>query len=84
MRRVPVQGQGTWNLPRVAERPTCPPGTITWEEHVKAWEGYARRYGTSQSAELMAARGGFGYFELLIYLGDFPATWVARTEAPHG
>ena len=37
---------------------------ITWEAHLKAYEPYAKRYGRSQSAELIAERGGFGDCEL--------------------
>lgn len=51
------------------------PGTISWTEHEEAWGDYARQYGTQQSAERMAERGGFGYGELLTHLGHEPKTW---------
>lgn len=52
-----------------------PFGTVSWAEHVEAWEPYARRFGASQSAERIAARGGFGLIELIQQLGRFPRTW---------
>lgn len=55
------------------------PGTITWEEHERAWEGYARRCGRHhQSAIQIMKRGGFGYYELTLFLGHEPKTWEAR------
>jgi hypothetical protein len=39
-------------------------GLITWEAHLKAWEGYCEEYGPIQSAEIVADRGGFGASEL--------------------
>ena len=68
-RRAPVQGERT--LPRG-------PGSITWEEHLLAWSGYAARYGTGQSAERIAERAGFGYDELTEFLGHEPTTWRPR------
>jgi len=54
------------------------PGTITWKEHLLAYSGYAARYGTAQSAERLAQRGGFGYGELKLFLGREPTTWEPR------
>lgn len=69
-RRAPVQGDhGRRGRPR---------GTIAWDEHVEAWNDYAKRYGTSQSAERIAERGGFGYEELIDHLGREPHTWKPR------
>lgn len=65
-RRAPVQGK-----PR--ERA---PGTISWREHLEAYASYAAQFGTSQSAERLAERGGFGYEELTNLLGHEPTTWV--------
>ncbi len=79
-RRVCVQGHGRHHLPKAHSARAAdarPPGTITWEEHVKAWEAYDRKYSGS-SAERMAQRGGFGYEELVEYLGRDPETWEAR------
>lgn len=77
-RRTRVQGNGAWRLSadhtgRLAD--DRPPGTVEWQEHERAWEGYARRYGKRQSAERMAQRGGFGYCELTEHLGHEPKTW---------
>ena len=52
-----------------------PRGTIAWAEHVEAWEQYAKRY-RGQSAERIAERGGFGYHELVTFLGRDPETFV--------
>lgn len=58
------------------------PGTIAWTEHLEAWNGYASKYGSSQSAERMAERGGFCYGELIMFLGHEPKTWTPRGAAP--
>lgn len=70
-RRAPVQAEWESDRKRVA-------GTITWEEHLEAYADYAKRYGTSQSAERLAERGGFGYDELVDHLGHAPTTWEPR------
>lgn len=57
-----------------------PGGTISWAEHVEAWEAYHRMY-REQDAETIAARGGFGLVELLWQLGHMPVTWEPGTEA---
>ena len=49
-------------------------GTITWDEHVKAWKGYAVMF-PGQSAERMAERGGFSWLELVLFLRHEPVTW---------
>lgn len=54
------------------------PGTITWSEHLEAFEGYAKRYGRDQSAQRLHERGGFGYEELVLFLGHEPKTWRPR------
>ena len=54
------------------------PGTIAWSEHLLAFSAYATRYGEDQSAERLAQRGGFGYGELLMFLGREPTTWEPR------
>lgn len=69
-RRAPVQGES-----RPHERA---PGTVTWAEHEQAYTAYAARYGTSQTAERLAQRGGFGYREMTEFLGHEPTTWIAR------
>ena len=55
-------------------------GSITWEEHEKAWADYGRRY-PGQSAQRMAERGGFSYSELVLYLGRPPETWSPMGNA---
>lgn len=77
-RRAPVQ-RDCWSPPgRCKHAPNAPEhqgGTVAWEEHAEAWEGYARRYGKDQSAERLAQRGGFGYAEITGHLGHQPKTW---------
>lgn len=68
-RRAPVQGD---------YRRKRPPGTVAWSEHLKAWRVYANRFGTYQSAERIAERGGFGFDELIEFLGHAPNTWRPR------
>lgn len=68
-RRAPVQGSREHNKPD---------GSISWEEHLLAYEVYAARYGSSQSAERIAERGGFSWSELLLFLGCEPKTWKPR------
>lgn len=65
-KRAPVQKN------REFEKPA---GTVSWEEHVMAWEVYARTYGNDQSAERIAERQGFCYGELVDFLGHAPKTW---------
>jgi len=77
-RLAPVQGEGSWPLPPRAKSVYVPAGFISWEEHLKAYEPYARRYGMEQSAERIAERGGFGFFELVALLGWPPRTWRPR------
>lgn len=81
-RRAPVQrsdfmldanGQRTETRLKVGD-PGFVAGSITWEEHEKAWADYDRRY-PGQSAQRTAERGGFSYSELVIYLGRRPETW---------
>jgi hypothetical protein len=71
VRRAPVQG--SYLIPR--GEPGHRPGTVTWAEHLEAYEDYAKRYGRSQSAERLAERAGFGYGELVDHLGRAPRTW---------
>lgn len=73
-RRAPVQGE----YASTRRGPAIPPGTVSWEEHLAAYAVYAGRYGRSQSAEHLAARGGFGYNELTKFLGHEPKTWTVR------
>ena len=85
-RRAPVQksayvyqkNQDYTHAPRMqVGAPGAVEGSITWEEHEKAWEDYGRRY-PGQSAQRMAERGGFSYNELVDHLGRPPETWVPK------
>lgn len=75
--RVPVQGDGSYWLRDGDPRKlgSHSPGTITWAEHLKAYETYSARYGTEQSALQLVERSGFSYDELVTYLGHDPRTW---------
>lgn len=72
-RRAPVQADGYSRQPGYV-----PPGTITWEEHMQVYACYAKRYGTSQSAERLAERAGFGKSEAETLLGRPLTTWEPR------
>lgn len=74
-RRAPVQGEYIMHGGRVIGR--SPDGTITWAEHLDAFEHYAAEHGRDQSAERVAARGGFGINELRQLLGHEPRTFEA-------
>lgn len=54
------------------------PGTISWAEHLEAFNAYALKYGRDHSAERIAERAGFCYGELVTFLGREPRTWVPR------
>jgi hypothetical protein len=49
---------------------------IPWSVHLRAYEGYAKRLGASQTADRLAERGGFGVSELDM----FHPTWRAECE----
>ena len=69
-RPFPIQG-GTYRNPDgTLRRPVehYPPSTIPWWLAEEAYAYYASRYGTSQSLERLAERGGFGREELLMLL----------------
>jgi hypothetical protein len=77
--RVPVQGEGSWWLSQRDPRRVgakCP-GSIEWWEHVEAWKGYDKLY-PGQPAHVVAGRGGFGWLELIDFLGHEPTTWRDR------
>lgn len=74
VRRAPVQATVNYWFRRKGRQP----GTVAWEEHLAAWHGYHRKY-PGQSAERIAERGGFGYEELVKYLGHEPTTWEPCT-----
>ncbi len=75
--RAPVQGErgcpagSRVGAPLASAKPS---GTIAWAEHVEAWVAYNRMH-KEQSAERLAERGGFGWYELVELLGHEPHTW---------
>lgn len=73
-RRAPVQGERVkWPGRQI------PPATVSWDEHVRVWEVYAKHFGGSgQSAERVAERGGFGLLEIIFMTGAPPKTWRPR------
>ncbi len=58
----------------VARRPRRPAGKIPWRLAVCAYNEYSRLYGTQQSLERLAERGGFGWTEF----GELFAAWAVR------
>ena len=79
-RRAPVQDERSDGV-----RAAVPEGSITWEEHLEVYERYAALYGTRQSAERLAERGGFGFYEAQTLLGRALKTWSVRgRERPGG
>jgi hypothetical protein len=75
-KRAPVQGEHFMRAP--TGRKAVPAGTVSWSEHLEAYEAYAVRFGKSQSADRLAERGGFGYWEITDLLGHEPTTWSVR------
>ena len=73
-KRAPVQGDDG----RPKDRAKRGAGTIAWSEHLLAYSAYSTRYGSDQSAERLAQRGGFGYDELILFLGREPETWEPK------
>lgn len=71
-RRASVQGSS--RIPK--GQPGHGAGTVSWEEHERAWSTYATKYGRNQSAERIHERGGFCFGELTDFLGEPPKTWV--------
>lgn len=76
--RAPVQGSTHDPQGRRLPRGARPAGTISWDEHLEAYENYAKRYGRDQTAERLAERGGFSWYELVNLLGHEPTTWEPR------
>lgn len=81
--RAPIQGCGNYQLSighPARGKLAKPDGTISWEEHLQAHAAYEQRYGKgTQSAERIAARGGFGYAEFIDLVGSEPTTWVPNS-----
>lgn len=51
-------------------------GSVSWAEHLEAYAAYSAKYGSSQSADRIAERAGFGYWEMTDLLGHEPTTWL--------
>jgi hypothetical protein len=64
-RRFPIQGETD-----TKNRGRRPPGWVPWGVAELAYKVYVRRYGTDQSLEKLAERGGFGWTELINLLLD--------------
>jgi hypothetical protein len=72
------RGDGTYGAgctPRPQHDPGTVPGSIAWAEHVEAWRVYAARCAADQTADRVAERGGFDWYELCSFLGREPRTW---------
>ena len=78
-RRAPVQADLRWTR----GLPGSVPGTIPWDVHLRAWDGYAAVGHDTQSAERIAERGGFSYYEIqCALLGHYDECISCRTEHP--
>jgi hypothetical protein len=64
----PIQGEHGTDTNGV--RYDRPAGRVPWGIAEAAYKVYARRYGRDQSLERLAARGGFGWSELVNLLVD--------------
>lgn len=71
--RAPVQGEH-----RGCREGAKPYGSVDWSEHLEAWTVYNSRH-RGQSAERIAERGGFSYWEITELLGREPNTWEPRS-----
>jgi hypothetical protein len=72
----PIQGQ------RVG-RVLVPAGQVPWAVAKLAYQTYAKHYGTGQSLERLAERGGFGWTELVNLLADTERNqWIELPVAP--
>ena len=79
-RRAPMQSEFKYtDKARAVVKDAVPAGTVAWSEHEEIWEAYANRFGRDQSAERIADRGGFGYWEATRLLGREPTTWRRHT-----
>lgn len=58
-RRFPIQGK--WQRGGYGDRP---PGTVPWEVAEVAYAAYAARFGSDQSLNRLAERGGFDHGDM--------------------
>ncbi len=89
-RRAPVQASGVIRIHPAERRERIAagekglvPGTVSWDEHERAWQSYSKRHGNQQSAERIAERAGFCYAELTEFLGHEPTTWEPIERGPN-
>ena len=48
---------------------------VTWKEGEQFYHLYAERYGTEQSIETIARRGGFGHSEIELFVRERQEIW---------
>ena len=78
-RRFPIQA-GIRSARWRAGGPIAEPaGSVPWSVAERAYETYRGRYGSSQSLARLAERGGFGWSELDLLIGD--PSWRSTFEA---
>lgn len=64
-RMFPIQSDGQVPSPNPPHAATRLAGYVPWAVAEKAYETYARLYGTDQTLERLAERGGFAWSELV-------------------
>lgn len=69
-------------FPIQARRGTTEPKSIPWADAKIAYRAYCYLYGTGQSLERLAERGGFGWVEYLA-LNDTAVWWRSNPQASH-
>jgi len=77
-KRAPVQAERGLGRVDGKTMPLRGAGTVEWAEYLEAYSNYAVRYGRGQTADRLAERGGFSYWEITEYLGHEPKTWKPR------
>lgn len=72
-RPFPIQGGSQWSR-ALSDRPVVhyPPCVIPWWLAEEAYKVYSGKFGTGQSLEQLAERGGFGRKELVLLLSENP------------
>lgn len=69
------------NVPYQITEPHYKQGFITYEAHLRAYAIYSAIYGTSQSADRLAERGGFGESELDVFYPEW-RNHIATSPTP--
>ncbi len=86
-RPFPIQGETALERDEEGRVFQLSPSTIPWWLAEIAYQEYARRFGTDQSLERLAERGGFGRDELLMLLRGGQASFdydQAKEEKKRG